>query len=242
MTDVLRLSQIVGPFGPGAMVDLPDRSVIVGGLDRWSWLPNTLRVIEEPRLSNLLEVRLRETNDRRIAQGRPLQLRQPPIQPDGNPPPGARHSNVPVAVFPTWFVCDQPNTGTPALTVASSSRLRRRLVRWIDLIPPNRKQATDETTGRKVDVTPIRFVCGCPDGHLQDVDWRFAVHAIGGCQEPIHLEEQGTSADPRGQPASSANAARACHWRTSSNPVASATAGATGHGSAAATRTTALRS
>ena len=33
--DVLRLSQIVGTFGPGAMIDLPDRSVIVSGLDHW---------------------------------------------------------------------------------------------------------------------------------------------------------------------------------------------------------------
>ena len=80
MADVLRLSQIVGLFGPGAMVDLPDRSVVVGGLDRWSWHPNPIKVIEEPRLSNLLEARLRDANDRRIAHGKPLQLREPPVQ------------------------------------------------------------------------------------------------------------------------------------------------------------------
>ena len=32
----IRQSQIVTTFGPGAMVDLPDYAVIVGGLDNWS--------------------------------------------------------------------------------------------------------------------------------------------------------------------------------------------------------------
>ena len=30
-----RLSQLVSTFGPGAMIDLPTRSVVVGGLDQW---------------------------------------------------------------------------------------------------------------------------------------------------------------------------------------------------------------
>ena len=32
----IRQSQIVTTFGPGAMVDLPKQSVLVGGLDYWS--------------------------------------------------------------------------------------------------------------------------------------------------------------------------------------------------------------
>ena len=31
----IRQSQIITTFGPGAMVDLPDHSVIVGGLELW---------------------------------------------------------------------------------------------------------------------------------------------------------------------------------------------------------------
>ena len=31
----LRCSQLVGSFGPGSLVDLPDRSVIIGGLSDW---------------------------------------------------------------------------------------------------------------------------------------------------------------------------------------------------------------
>jgi hypothetical protein len=32
---VQRQSQIITTFGPGAMIDLPTRSVLIGGLDRW---------------------------------------------------------------------------------------------------------------------------------------------------------------------------------------------------------------
>ena len=52
----LRASQIVTAFGPGAMVDLPTRSVVIGGLDLWhmrerdSWKP-----IDEPRAVAVLQ-------------------------------------------------------------------------------------------------------------------------------------------------------------------------------------------
>ncbi len=55
--------------------------------------------------------------------------------------------------------------------------------------------------GKRRHVSPIRFVCGCEDGHLQDVDWRRVVHQDtpdrSGCQEPLWLEDGGTSGDPR---------------------------------------------
>jgi Domain of unknown function (DUF1998) len=45
-------------------------------------------------------------------------------------------------------------------------------------------------------IIPIRFVCACDKGHLQDIDWRWVVHGAGSCHEPMWLEEKGTSADP----------------------------------------------
>ena len=62
------------------MVDLPERSVMVSGLDQWEMRgKGAFRVIEERRLVQLLEERLR--GDPRIAQGRPLSLRTPPLDP-----------------------------------------------------------------------------------------------------------------------------------------------------------------
>lgn len=54
--------------------------------------------------------------------------------------------------------------------------------------------------GRRVSVTPIRFVAGCRKGHLQDIHWAQVVH-IGQegreerCIQPLWLEERGTG-DP----------------------------------------------
>jgi hypothetical protein len=47
-----------------------------------------------------------------------------------------------------------------------------------DLHPPIRKEhgRRPATEGEKV--TPIRFVCGCENGHLQDIDWRRPLHPV----------------------------------------------------------------
>jgi MrfA Zn-binding domain len=184
--DVLRLSQIVGTFGPGAMVDLPERSVLVGGLNKWEMhVRGAFRVIEEPRLTGLLEERLRGSG--RIADGKKLTLRTPPIDP-GNP----RATFVPgvaAMVFPTWFVCDA--------VVESNTGRRRRMVRWNELNPNGRNRYRDEDSGKDTKVSPLRFVCGCENGHLQDINWRWAVHGDRACAEPMWLEDSGTSGDPR---------------------------------------------
>ena len=77
----LRQSQLVTGFGPGAMVDLPTRSVVVGGLDLWhmrergSWRP-----IHEPRAVSVLEKLLRASQ--RLGEGVALSLRTPPVDED----------------------------------------------------------------------------------------------------------------------------------------------------------------
>lgn len=181
--DVLRLSQVVGLFGPGSMVDLPERSVIISGLDEWNMRgPLAFRTIEEPRLAEVLRERL--TMDQRWPAGRALSLRTPPL---GNNDPRLPSPSVQVRVFPSWFTCDAPT--------ADSAR-RRRLVGWKQLDPLRRRDWIDEA-GKRQAVTPIRFVCGCEGGHLQDIDWKWVIHGTTTCQEPMWLEETGTSAEPR---------------------------------------------
>lgn len=74
----LRPSQLISTFGPGALVDLPDRSVIVAGLDFW----HGGRELYEPRLQSLLGVD---------------EFRSPPERAD--------NGSVPVIAFPRWQVC-----------------------------------------------------------------------------------------------------------------------------------------
>ena len=63
----IRLSQLIGYHGPGAMLDLPDRSVLVMGLDHWDQRSGAFRLIEEPRLSRLLRLRLQDDLAKRLA-------------------------------------------------------------------------------------------------------------------------------------------------------------------------------
>ena len=105
--------------------------------------------------------------------------------------PGRFPSFVVAPVFPAYFVCEQ----VEVVTVDGKPARRRRLVRWQDLDPRGGRRKFVFDDGKKSDVTPIRFVCACEKGHLQDISWKWVVHGIDPCQEPMWIEEKGTSAD-----------------------------------------------
>ena len=140
--DKVRLSQVIGVFGPGAMLDLPERSVLVQGLDHWEMFgTGTFHTIEEPRLARLLHQRLKD--DGRLVADRPPELRTPPID-TGDPTrisPGIK-----ATVFPRWFACD---------AIAGDLPNRRRLARFQDLEPPKRLEHKGDD-GKRRKASPIR--------------------------------------------------------------------------------------
>src|SRR6516225_2567849 len=97
-----RLSQVISTFGPGAMVDLPTRSVVIGGLELWDMRSGSFAAIPEPRLVARLEKFLKAQN--RLPQTTNLSLRTPPVD---HGRPGQVPSHIAAPVFPAWFVCDQ---------------------------------------------------------------------------------------------------------------------------------------
>jgi len=176
--NVQRRSQLVSIFGPGSMVDLPTRSVIVGGLENWA-LDHKEPEIVEPRLSMRLSQALKKKGW--LAEDQYLKLRPPPEAADARAP---FHPLVKTPVFPAWFVADRSEPAGEAAT-------RRRIVRWQDLDPSQRKLVDLEDGQKRSAVTPIRFVCACHRGHIQDIDWRYFVHRGEPCREPMWLEERG---------------------------------------------------
>jgi hypothetical protein len=86
----IRQSQIVTTFGPGAMVDLPDHAVIIGGLDHWTgWRDHP---IHEERLAAKVSALL----------GLPsVELYAPPPDPDD---PLAPRTGITAWLFPEWFI------------------------------------------------------------------------------------------------------------------------------------------
>src|SRR5215213_5032204 len=85
----VRHSQVVTTFGPGALLDLHEQSVIVGGLDHWSGVGEE---VHEPRLAEKLK---------RLLSLPSLKLYSPP--PD-NEDPTAPKTGITAWLFPEWFI------------------------------------------------------------------------------------------------------------------------------------------
>ncbi len=92
----IRQSQIITTFGPGAMLDLPNHSVLVAGLDYWFPLGEE---IPEPRLTEKLCRLLGLTS---------VQLREPPPDQDD---PTAPPTGITVWQFPEWFITQDVEIG-----------------------------------------------------------------------------------------------------------------------------------
>src|SRR5208283_3879184 len=167
----IRQSQVVTTFGPGAMLDLPDYSVLVSGLDYWSAGGEE---IFEPRLIEKLKI---------ILDVPALRLFAPPPDPDD---PAASWAGIDGWQFPEWFIT-QDGDSDPTSNVRSRMLVPRLALTKRKFIDLNKK---------KRNVVPVRFVRACRGGHIGDIDWRRFVH--GGptdCRRQLWIDERGTSGD-----------------------------------------------
>src|ERR1700680_3959699 len=119
-----RLSQLISTFGPGAMIDLPTRSVVVGGLDLWEMRGDAFTTIPGPRLAVGLGQLVKGQG--RLEKTKSLSLRTPPVS-EGRP--GRLPSYIVAPVFPAYFLCEQVETNV----IHGKTARRRRLGRWQDL-------------------------------------------------------------------------------------------------------------
>ncbi len=172
----LRLSQVLTTYGPGAMVDLPTRSVIIGGLNHWH---GDRKSIDEERLAN------------RVAEvlGVPeVTLYSPPIQSQDATATGAGITSF---TFPGWFVAQ-----VDELWKDRSGRAYRTrpLLPWGQLVEKGKYLDRDR---KKQPVVPVRFVQACIHGHISDISWSWFVHADrpGSCRGQLWLDEGGSGSD-----------------------------------------------
>jgi hypothetical protein len=169
----IRQSQVVSTYGPGALVDLPSNAVLVAGLESWTGqgLP-----VQEPRLLAHLRERLQLPN---------LELRAPPVPERDDDV----HTGMAAWEFPEWFLGQEQARGEKhgrARPLVHRSALR------------NGQLYVEDETGklRRRQVVPVRFVQGCPRGHISDIDWPRILHpADTSCPGTLWLEERGTSGD-----------------------------------------------
>lgn len=167
----LRTSQIVTTFGPGSLMDLPDSSIIISGLDHWFYSGNQSLAIDEPRL--IAKVRTRLENPL-------LTLRKPPIE--QTEPNGAK-SGITGWEFPQWFLVQDP--------IKTPEGTQRRLFHQSRLTNGKFKDA-----GKNHEIVPVRFVRACENGHVDDIDWSGYTHHYGKpCAGQLYLEEVGTTGE-----------------------------------------------
>ncbi len=164
----VRQGQVITTYGPGALIDLPRHSAIVGGLETW---PKTsdLEEILEPRLAGKLRIMTGVVAPRLFA---------PPA--DTNDPRETA-KGIGVWQFPEWFVVQE----------ASGGEERERSRRLVHRKALDNKRRFD---GRQVVAT--RFVRACPKGHVDDLNWWRFVHGLeDNCRRQLWLDERGTSGD-----------------------------------------------
>lgn len=168
----IRPSQAIHSYGVGALIDLPNLSVMVGGLDRWD--TTRQEVITEDRLLDVVRTRLGPQVDA---------LRALPVeaQTTNNPYDDWARVGVPVTVFPRWLRCTACNRLFPVASGAlklESNMYRPDRTRYLH---PNCDRAK-----RPPPAVPARFVAGCANGHLDDFPWvRFAHDGVPICPNPI---------------------------------------------------------
>jgi hypothetical protein len=185
----VRHGQLITTYGPGAMVDLPDRSVVVGGLNLWHYSrDDDSCFIDEPRLVAKLRGLLGVST---------LLLKRPPSEDDNYAQKFRSSSGIRSPEFPLWFVA-QPKEPFPPYVDEAGRRYRTRPLIHKERLRDD-KWPWKEPGGKvqKLDVVPVRFVQCCANGHLSDIDWpRFAHGGVNSrCQEDLWLDEAGAGND-----------------------------------------------
>lgn len=183
-----RPSHLMFTSGVGSLVDLPNFSVLVSGLDDWSYagIPDPAP-IAEPRL--LVAVQ-------RFLGKSVKQLRPAPWMPNqqlGHGEDPALRVGVPVVPFPGWLRCTACNALHPV--EAEAFRFEN-----VALHKPHdarfaHTDCTRKKTGRKPLGVSARFVLACTAGHLDDFPYAQFVHGGAGCDSAkvpqLRMEDRG---------------------------------------------------
>jgi hypothetical protein len=167
-----RPSSLLYTYGPGAIMDLPQFTIMPTGLDDWDRIWNRREgnppQIHAPRLRDVVRMHLRSPD---------VQLRPHPWQPkrisfsnEGN------DFGVPARVFPQWLRC----TGCDMLGLLSQFGYTNTHPFRTDLACFEHTKCTGRPTaphraGRRSAV-PARYLLACADGHLDEFPYDLWVH------------------------------------------------------------------
>lgn len=165
----VRPSQLMYAYGVGSVVDLPNFSVIVSGIDDWD--ETRQDVIPEPRL--LDSIRAQNPGFRTVSE-----LRGAPWEPET---PNAFDSwaftGVPVFPFPRWLRCNTCYLVSPIdsglFKLDHTNPYRPDWARYV--------HGSCSARGRPPTAVPSRFIVACPKGHVDEFPWIEFCHKDSPC-------------------------------------------------------------
>ncbi|MCX4848914.1 DUF1998 domain-containing protein [Streptomyces sp. NBC_00893] len=163
----VRPSHLMFTAGVGSLVDLPNFSVLIKGLDSWSYNGITEYDIDEPRLRAAVNRTLQ-----RYGRGQIEQLRAAPWLEGGDSDPkgwAAQGVGVPVTPFPQWLRC----TACNVLAAVDSGEFA--FVNSNPRTPHEAKFVHDCKRGKPLAVA-ARFTLVCTAGHLDEFPYTVYVH------------------------------------------------------------------
>ncbi|WP_086786563.1 DrmB family protein, partial [Streptomyces caniscabiei] len=168
----VRPSHLMFTAGVGALVDLPNFSVLIRGIDSWSHSGVTDYDINEPRLRAAVNRSLQ-----RYGRGQVEQLRAAPWLEGADADPkgwAAQGVGVPVTPFPQWLRC----TACNVLAAIDSGEFA--FVNANPRTPHEAKFVHDCKRGKPLAVA-ARFTLVCTAGHLDEFPYTAYVHHGQAC-------------------------------------------------------------
>lgn len=155
----IRQSQLVSPWGVGAMIDYPNNeSLMICGLDAWVYPEEEAKlhefVIEETRLQRRLQTtHFRLPPDyRKYSRG----IINPNI-------------TIPAVRFPKWHFCDWCGGLEELSAFGTQQQCTGR-----EFLKGRSCHTTHER--RRRNLVPLRFIAACENGHIRDFPWMEWVH------------------------------------------------------------------
>jgi len=180
----VRSRQTLTTYGVGSLVDLPNMSVIVMGLDDWP-ISHANEIVEERLLLSAQSI-LGPKVTRFLTPSRGPES----LDAQTNWFDEFRQIGVPVAPFSRWMVCSRCRLLAPLKSGLFEAKVYP--------YRPDRACYVHNCTtqGRATSVIPARFLVTCDRGHLDDFPWLEFVHrGETDCNGPLRMWEFGPSGE-----------------------------------------------
>lgn len=165
-----RPSSLLYTYGPGAIMDLPQFTIMPTGLDDWDRIWHRRDTIPQIRAPRLREVVAKLLRSRDIQlRPHPNQAKRASMSTEGN------DLGVPARVFPQWLRC----TGCDMLGAVSQFTYTNVHPYRTDLACFEHLRCTGSAGDRKQSrrtAVPARYLLACIDGHLDEFPYDEWVH------------------------------------------------------------------